>query len=82
MTAEKCKEILNKHQRITTIDKSKAIIKVKAYSQLLKNYFPLERVYLFGSNAKNTKREESNIDVAIVVNNIEGDYFSIHPLLW
>lgn len=64
------------------MDKSEAIIKVKEYSLLLKNYFPFEKVYLFGSYAKNTNRIDSDIDVAIVVNKIEGDYFSIHPLLW
>jgi predicted nucleotidyltransferase len=64
------------------MDKSEAIIKVKEYSLLLKEHFALEKVYLFGSYAKNTNREDSDIDVAIVVNNIEGDYFSIHPLLW
>ena len=64
------------------MDKSEAIIKVKEYSLLLKEHFPLEKVYLFGSYAKNTNLEDSDIDVAIVVSNIEGDYFSIQPLLW
>jgi uncharacterized protein len=64
------------------MDKREAINKVKEYRLLLKNYFPLEKVYLFGSYAKNTNRADSDIDVAIVVSHIEGDYFSIHPLLW
>jgi predicted nucleotidyltransferase len=64
------------------MDKNEAIIKVKQYSLLLKEYFVLDKVYLFGSYAKNTFREDSDIDVAIVVNHLEGDYFSINPLLW
>jgi len=64
------------------MDKSEAINKVKDYSILLKKYFPLEKVYLFGSYAKNTNRIDSDIDVAIVVSHIEGDFFSIQPLLW
>ena len=64
------------------MDKGEAIKKVKAYRLLLKDYFQLENVYLFGSYAKNTNREDSDIDVAIVVNHIEGDYFSVNPLLW
>ncbi|MCX6222811.1 MAG: nucleotidyltransferase domain-containing protein [Bacteroidia bacterium] len=64
------------------MDKNEAITKVKEYSLLLKQYFPHEKVYLFGSYAKNTNQTDSDIDVAIVVNHIEGDYFSIHPLLW
>lgn len=64
------------------MDKSEAINKVKEYSILLKNHFDLEKVYLFGSYAKNTYQADSDIDVAIVVGHIDGDYFSIQPLLW
>jgi predicted nucleotidyltransferase len=64
------------------MDKREAIDKVKKYRLLLKNHFPLEKVYLFGSYANDTNRADSDIDVAIVVNHIDGDYFSIHPLLW
>lgn len=32
--------------------------------------------------AKNINRIDSDIDVAIVVKKIEGDYFEIQPLLW
>lgn len=64
------------------MDKAEAINKVKEYSILLKKYIPLEKIYLFGSYAKNTNRTDSDIDVAIVVNKIEGDYFAIQPLLW
>jgi predicted nucleotidyltransferase len=64
------------------MDKREAINKVKEYKLLLKNYFPIEKVYLFGSYARNTNRADSDIDVAIVVSHIEGDYFSIQPLLW
>lgn len=64
------------------MDKREAIKKVKAYRLLLNDYFKLEKVYLFGSYAKGNYREDSDIDVAIVVNRIDGDYFSINPLLW
>jgi|SRR5690554_95228 predicted nucleotidyltransferase len=64
------------------MDKEEAIKKVKAYRLLLNEYFQLENVYLFGSYAKNTYCDDSDIDVAIVVNHVEGDYFSINPLLW
>jgi predicted nucleotidyltransferase len=64
------------------MDKNEAIKKVREYSLLLRNNFPLEKVYLFGSYAKNTFHADSDIDVAIVVKHIEGDYFAIHPLLW
>ncbi len=53
-----------------------------AYRNLLSEHFLPEKVYIFGSYAKGTFREDSDIDVAIVVNHMEGDYFAIHPLLW
>ncbi len=64
------------------MDKNEAILKVKQYKLLLDNYFKIEKVYLFGSYAKNNYREDSDIDVAIVVNNLEGDFFTTNPILW
>lgn len=64
------------------MDKNEVIDKVKAYKKLLMNYFEMDKVYLFGSYAKNTSREDSDIDVAIVVDQLEGDYFAINPVLW
>ena len=64
------------------MDKNEAILKVKQYRLLLDNYFKIEKVYLFGSYAKDNYREDSDIDVAIVVNKLEGDFFSTNPLLW
>ncbi len=64
------------------MDKREAIEKVLQYKLLLANHFDLESVYLFGSFANDTNREDSDIDVAVVVKNISGDYFAINPLLW
>jgi len=64
------------------MDKSEAIEKVRAYSLLLQKYFQVEHVYLFGSYAKQTQTEDSDIDVAIIVKQLKGDYFTTNPLLW
>lgn len=64
------------------MDKNEVIDKVKRYKLLLKDYFNLEAVYIFGSYARDTYNENSDIDVAVVVSNITGDYFSVNPLLW
>lgn len=64
------------------MDKREAINKVKAYRLLLKDHFHFDNIYLFGSYAKDTYRDDSDIDVAIIVDHVEGDYFSINPLLW
>jgi len=64
------------------MDKNEAIKKVKQYKLLLKNYFNIDAVYLFGSYARDNFREDSDIDVAVIVSNISGDFFSVNPLLW
>jgi len=64
------------------MDKSEAIDKVRRYKLLLKDYFDLEKVYLYGSYAKEINREDSDIDVAIVVSQLPEDFFSLNPLLW
>ena len=64
------------------MDKNEAINKVKQYKLLLKKYFNLDAVYLFGSYARDNFSEDSDIDVAVIVSNISGDFFSVNPLLW
>ena len=39
-------------------------------------------IILYGSYAKGNEREDSDIDVAIIVNSIDQDFFSYAPLLW
>lgn len=55
--------IAKKHERITRMDKETAIDIVRLYKQLLQEYFDLEKVYLFGSYATETNREDSDIEV-------------------
>lgn len=64
------------------MDKSEAINKIRQYRFLLRDHFDIEKVYLFGSYANETNREDSDIDVAIIVKKIKGDYFSTTPLIW
>jgi len=64
------------------MDKIEVINKIRQYSILLKNYFDVDKIYLFGSYAKGTNRVDNDIDVAIVVNSLKGDFFSTIPLLW
>ena len=41
-----------------------------------------DEMILFGSYATGNAREDSDVDVAIVVKTLTGDYFSTRPLLW
>ncbi|MBW6502514.1 MAG: nucleotidyltransferase domain-containing protein [Bacteroidales bacterium] len=68
--------------RVIKMDRNEAINKVKQYRLLLKDHFNIEVIYLFGSYARDNYNDNSDIDVAIVVNSITGDFFSVNPLLW
>jgi predicted nucleotidyltransferase len=68
------------------MDKREDIIgKVREFQTLVKQSdfpMPIEAVYLFGSYAKGTANKDSDIDVALVVNHFEGDYFDVIPPIW
>jgi uncharacterized protein len=64
------------------MDKTEVIKKLKEYKKLLSKVMLFDQMFLFGSYAKGSNSEDSDIDVAIVVEKIEGDYFSTRPLLW
>jgi predicted nucleotidyltransferase len=68
------------------MDKRNDIIsKVSRYKQLvIAGKFPMtiENVYLFGSYARGTPHEDSDIDVAFIVSRFKGDFFEIIPPIW
>jgi len=66
-------------------ERNDIIRKVSRFKQLVvDSKFPIqiEAVYLFGSFAKGTPREHSDIDVAFVVNKFKGDFFEVIPPIW
>lgn len=50
----------------------KIINEIKVFIEQLKNEIDIKLVYLFGSYAKKTNKEYSDIDVAIVSDSFEG----------
>jgi len=62
--------------------KREVIKKLRQYKLLVSTHFDVDKVVLFGSYAKGTQRTESDIDVAIIVNSINSDFFFYAPLLW
>lgn len=64
------------------MDKREIIEKLKKYTILLNQHFHVDKVVLFGSYAKGTQHQDSDIDVAVIVNSFDGDYLSFIPLLW
>ena len=66
----------------TLIDKEKVIEIAKAYKALVAEHLPLKALYLYGSYSKGNHTEDSDIDIAVVVEHMSDDYFEDTPLLW
>ena len=64
------------------MDKTEVINKLKRYKELLSQHISFDKMIMFGSYARDSQREDSDVDVAIIVDEIQGDYFSTRPLLW
>ena len=64
------------------MDKTEVINKLKRYKKLLSQHMSFKALILYGSYAKGNAKEDSDVDVAIVVDKLSGDYFSTRPLLW
>jgi len=66
-------------------ERNDIISKVTQFKQLvIDSKFPMtiENVYLFGSYAKGTQREHSDIDVAFVVNHFKGNFSKVISPIW
>jgi len=55
---------------------------VRRYKQLVLDNLGQARVYLFGSYSKGTAREDSDIDVAVVVPKVQDDFLKTSSMLW
>jgi uncharacterized protein len=64
------------------MDKREVVDKLTRYKVLVSKHFDIDKIVLFGSYAKGNQKDDSDIDVAIIVNSIGQDYFSYAPLLW
>ena len=51
------------------------IIKKQIYAR-----YQIKALYLYGSYSKGTQNPDSDIDIAVIVDHIEGDYFEYLPL--
>ena len=64
------------------MDKEQAILIAKRYKQLILDFLPIKALYLYGSYSKGTFRDDSDIDIAVIVDQLNEDYFNDTPLLW
>lgn len=64
------------------MDKEQAIRLAQRYKALVSEQLPLKALYLYGSFSKGNYTEESDIDIAVVVEYMSDNYFEDTPLLW
>ncbi|MCM1490646.1 MAG: nucleotidyltransferase domain-containing protein [Muribaculum sp.] len=64
------------------MDKEQAIKLAQRYKAEVAERLPLKALYLFGSFSKGTYHANSDIDIAVIVDKLDDDYFSDTPLLW
>jgi predicted nucleotidyltransferase len=48
--------------------------KIKRYAETVRNIMPVKMIILYGSYARGTERMTSDIDIAVVVDKIVGNY--------
>ena len=65
------------------MDKGQAIELAKKYKAMVAERLPLKALYLYGCYSKGNYREDSDIDIAVVVvESLSDNYFDDTPLLW
>jgi uncharacterized protein len=64
------------------MDKETVIEIVKEYSEEIRSFLPVKKVILFGSFARGDQKEHSDIDIAVVVEKIKGDYLDLSSKLF
>lgn len=64
------------------MDKEQAIKLAQRYKAAVAERLPLKALYLYGSFSKGTYHDDSDIDIAVVVEHLNDDYFADTPLLW
>ena len=64
------------------MDKEQAIKLAQCYKAAVAERLPLKAVYLYGSYSKGNPTEDSDIDIAVIVERMSDNYFEDTPLLW
>lgn len=64
------------------MDKEYAIELAKRYKSAIAEHLQIKALYLYGSFSKGTFNTNSDIDIAVIVDKLNDDYFADTPLLW
>jgi len=58
------------------------IEKVKQYADIVRQTLPVKRIVLYGSYARGCENSNSDIDVAVIVDRLDGDYLELSAWLF
>lgn len=64
------------------MDQEKVLNIAKKYASAVREVVEASAIFLYGSCAKGTATADSDIDIAVVVEEIPGDYLNIMAMLW
>ena len=64
------------------MDKEQAIKLAQRYKDVVAERLPVKALYLYGSYSKGNYTDDSDIDIAVVLERLNDDYFTDTPLLW
>lgn len=64
------------------MDKNQVLNMAKEYAAVVRESINTEAIILYGSQANGTSHEHSDIDIAVIVDEIPGDYLDTAALLW
>jgi len=56
------------------MDKATAIKRVKQYADVIMQHFDVKKIILYGSYSRDNARKDSDIDVAVVLSRVDGDF--------
>ncbi len=54
----------------------------RQYADAVRGALDTRSIFLYGSQAKGTATKDSDIDIAVVVDTVPGDYLNTMALLW
>lgn len=64
------------------MDQEKVLSIAKEYASAVRGIINATAVFLYGSYAKGTATADSDIDIAVVVDEVPGDYLNTVAMLW
>jgi len=56
--------------------------KVKQYADIVRQSIPVKRIVLYGSYARGLENSNSDIDIAVIVDRLQGDYLELSARLF